>query len=60
MDVETVKADIQKKSIEQNTVRLNISQARERIEEEVEGVTSLKLLNIPLVFLQGFQDLFKL
>ena len=43
MDLETVKADIQRKSIEQNTARLNISQERERMEEEVEGVASLKL-----------------
>lgn len=43
MDLETCKTDIQKKSIEQNTIRLGISQARERMEEEVEAKASLKL-----------------
>ncbi len=43
MDLEALKVDIQRKSIEQNTARVNISQARERMEEEVEGVQSLKL-----------------
>lgn len=43
MELEALKADIQRKSIEQNTARLNISQARERMEEEEEGVASLKL-----------------
>ena len=43
MDVETLRTDIQRKSIEQNTARMNISQTRERMEEEVEGVASLKL-----------------
>ena len=43
MELETLKTDIQKKSIEQNTARLNIRQARERMEEEVEGVASIKL-----------------
>ncbi|MBQ2803374.1 MAG: chromosome segregation protein SMC, partial [Lachnospiraceae bacterium] len=43
MELEALKADIQRKSIEQNTKRLNISQTRERMEEEVEGVASLKL-----------------
>ncbi len=43
MELETLKTDIQRKSIEQNTARLNISQARERMEEEVEGVQSLKM-----------------
>jgi chromosome segregation protein len=43
MDVENIKAEIQKKTIEQNTARLNISQTRERMEEEAEGVQSLKL-----------------
>ena len=43
MDVEALRTDIQRKSIEQNTARLNISQTRERMEEEVEGVASLKL-----------------
>ncbi len=43
MDAEALRADIQRKSIEQNTARLNISQTRQRMEEEVEGVASLKL-----------------
>ncbi|MCM1187227.1 MAG: chromosome segregation protein SMC [Lachnoclostridium sp.] len=42
MDVETIKSDIQQKIIEQNTARLNISQARERMEEEAQSVQSLK------------------
>ena len=42
MELETLKTDIQRKSIEQNTARLNISQARERMEEEEQGVLSLK------------------
>ncbi|MCM1326085.1 MAG: chromosome segregation protein SMC [Bacteroidales bacterium] len=42
VDVETIKSDIQKKIIEQNTARLNISQARERMEEEAQSVQSLK------------------
>ncbi len=43
MELETLKADIQRKSIEQNTTRLNIAQARERMEEEQAGVKSLRL-----------------
>ncbi len=43
MELESLKADIQRKSIEQNTARLNIAQARERMQEEVEGVQSLKM-----------------
>ncbi len=43
MEVETVRTDIQRKSIEQNTARLNISQERERMEEQAEGVASLKM-----------------
>jgi len=43
MELEALKADIQRKSIEQNTARLNISQTRTRMEEEVEGVASLKM-----------------
>lgn len=43
MDLEALKTDIQRKSIEQNTARLNISQARERMEEEGEARASLKL-----------------
>ncbi len=42
MELEALKADIQRKSIEQNTARLNIAQARERIEEELEGAQSLR------------------
>jgi chromosome segregation protein len=42
MDLEALKADIQRKSIEQNTARLNISQARERMEEELEGAQNLR------------------
>jgi len=43
VDLEAIKGDIQRKSIEQNTARLNISQARERMEEDVESAASLKL-----------------
>ena len=43
MELETLKTDIQRKSIEQNTARLNIAQARERMEEDAEGAASLKL-----------------
>ena len=43
MELETLKTDIQRQSIEQNTARLNIAQARERMEEEAEGAASLKL-----------------
>jgi len=43
MELETIKTDIQRKSIEQNTARLNISQARERMEEEVEAKAAIKL-----------------
>ena len=42
MDLETLKADIQRKSIEQNTARIGIEQARERMEEEVESTASLR------------------
>lgn len=42
MEIETAKADMQKCSIEQNTVRISISQARERIAEEEEGFDSMK------------------
>lgn len=42
VDLETVKGEIQRKSIEQNTARLNISQARERMEEEEESIVSLR------------------
>ena len=40
--VEKLKMDIHMKTIEQNTARINISQVRERMQEEVEGVQSLK------------------
>ncbi len=43
VDLEAIKGDIQRKSIEQNTARLNIAQARERMEEEVESAASLQL-----------------
>ncbi len=42
-DVEALKTEIQRKSIEQNTARLNISQTRERMEEEAGGAVSLRL-----------------
>lgn len=42
MSLETLKMDIQRKSIEQNTARLCVSQARERMKEEIEGAASLK------------------
>lgn len=40
--VEELKAQIQRKSIEQNTARINIAQARERMEEEEEGFGSMQ------------------
>ena len=43
VDGETLKNEIQRKSIEQNTARLNITQTRERMEEEVQGAASLRL-----------------
>ncbi len=42
-EVEALKTEIQKKSIEQNTARLSISQARERMQEETEGAASLQM-----------------
>lgn len=42
MDLETLKAQIQLKSIEQNTARLSIDQARERMAEEEEGFKNLQ------------------
>ncbi len=42
MEVEAIKTEISIKSIEQNTARVNISQARERMEEELESVTNLQ------------------
>ena len=43
VDLEALKGDIQRKSIEQNTARLNISQARERMEEDVESAASMRM-----------------
>ena len=37
-----MKADLQRGSIEQNTVRISISQARERMAEEEQGFDSMK------------------
>ncbi|MDE6517971.1 MAG: chromosome segregation protein SMC, partial [Acetatifactor sp.] len=42
MEIEAMKADMQRCSIEQNTVRIGISQARERMAEEEEGFDSMK------------------
>ena len=42
VDLEAVKNEIQRKSIEQNTARLGISQARERMEEEAKSAASLR------------------
>ncbi len=42
MEIESMKADMQRCSIEQNTVRISISQARERMAEEEEGFDSMK------------------
>lgn len=42
MELETMRTDIQRKSIEQNTARLSLVQARERMEEEEEGVQDLR------------------
>jgi chromosome segregation protein len=41
VDIEALSADSQRKSIEQNTIRLNIMQARERLSEDAEGYQSL-------------------
>ncbi len=43
MELETLKTAIQQTSMEQNTIRLNINQTRQRMEEEVEGVASLRV-----------------
>ena len=43
MDLEVIKTDIQRKTIEQNTTRMNIAQTRERMAEELEGVQNLTL-----------------
>lgn len=42
MEIEAMKADMQRCSIEQNTVRISISQARERMAEEEQGFDSMK------------------
>ena len=42
LEIEGMKADMQRSSIEQNTVRISISQARERMAEEEEGFDSMK------------------
>ncbi len=42
MEVETLKANLQKKSIEQNTARISIAQARERLEEEEQSYDSMR------------------
>ena len=42
LDLEALKVQIQRKSIEQNTARLNAAQARERMAEDEEGFQSLK------------------
>ena len=42
VDMEAIKSDIQRKSIEQNTARLSIAQARARMEEDVESTASLR------------------
>lgn len=42
MEIERLKADMQRCSIEQNTTRINLSQARERMAEEEEGFDSMK------------------
>jgi chromosome segregation protein len=41
VDIEALKADSQRKSIEQNTIRLNIGQARARLEEDAQGYQDL-------------------
>ncbi len=43
LESEALKADIQKKFIEQNTIRLNVETARERIQEAEEGSKGLAL-----------------
>ncbi len=42
MDIEKIKLAIQTKSIEQNTARISITQARERMAEEEQGYDSMK------------------
>ena len=42
-ELENIKNKIQSTSLEQNTARLNIAAARNRMEEEVEGVQSLRV-----------------
>ena len=49
--LEKLKMDIHMKTIEQNTARINIAQVRERMQEEVEGVQSLKQEELEYNFL---------
>ncbi|MCR5720179.1 MAG: chromosome segregation protein SMC [Lachnospiraceae bacterium] len=42
LTIESLKSDIQRKVIEQNTARLNIEQAKNRMAEELEGTMGLK------------------
>ncbi|MCR5459749.1 MAG: chromosome segregation protein SMC [Acetatifactor sp.] len=42
LELENIRAEIQRKSIEQNTARISIAQSRERMEEEEEGVQDLR------------------
>ena len=42
MEIESLKANMQRCSIEQNTTRINIAQARDRMAEEEEGFDSMK------------------
>ena len=42
MELEALKMQIQRKSIEQNTARLNVAAARDRMAEDEEGLASLK------------------
>lgn len=42
LELENLRGEIQRKSIEQNTARISIAQSRERMEEEEEGVQDLR------------------
>ena len=42
MEIETLKMNVQRKSLEQNTARISIAQARERLEEEGLSYDSMK------------------
>ena len=48
MELESLKTQIQRKSIEQNTARLNVTQARERMAEDEEGFQALKFEQIEI------------